>query len=304
MALVGFEEVLALYARHRHRLPPVPPPVEPRPVRNLSEVVADFDVILLDGWGVLHSGGEALPGTLAAVRALAAAAVPVHVLSNDATAPRRAQLATYRRRGFPFASATIVATEELLGPVLADYPSETVWGVIAPPSWDTAHLGIAWTRLDRGADLDRVDAFLFLATFGWEERDHCRLVAALAARPRPVVVTNPDVAAPCEDGTFSTPPGYFAYRLAEETAVTPRFLGKPYPEVFRHALARHPRVPPERVLMVGDSLHTDVLGARAAGLRALLVTDTGFFRGRDWRRTSRESGIWPDLVTGTLEGGG
>ncbi len=45
---------------------------------------------------------------------------------------------------------------------------------------------------------------------------------------------------------------------------------KPHPKIFRTALARA-GAEPERVLMVGDSYEADYLGARGAGLHALLL---------------------------------
>ena len=54
-------------------------------------------------------------------------------------------------------------------------------------------------------------------------------------------------------------------------------------------------VAPERVLCVGDTLHTDILGARAAGCRAMLV-ESGFLAGRDPLALAAESGIWPDFI--------
>ncbi len=45
---------------------------------------------------------------------------------------------------------------------------------------------------------------------------------------------------------------------------------KPHPRIFRSALARAGAIP-ERVLMVGDSYEADYLGAREAGLHAVLL---------------------------------
>jgi len=49
---------------------------------------------------------------------------------------------------------------------------------------------------------------------------------------------------------------------------------KPDPEIFRRALARL-AVPAERTVYVGDIHSIDVLGARAAGLAAILIDETG-----------------------------
>lgn len=49
---------------------------------------------------------------------------------------------------------------------------------------------------------------------------------------------------------------------------------KPHPRIFRTAVARA-NAPPERTLMVGDSYEADYLGARNAGLHALLLCRDG-----------------------------
>ncbi|MEW6445123.1 MAG: TIGR01458 family HAD-type hydrolase [Pseudomonadota bacterium] len=59
-------------------------------------------------------------------------------------------------------------------------------------------------------------------------------------------------------------------------------MGKPGERFFLHASARL-GVPPERVLMIGDDVESDVLGARAAGLKAMLVR-TGKYRPGDEAR--------------------
>ncbi|HEX8794244.1 MAG TPA: HAD-IA family hydrolase [Polyangiaceae bacterium] len=54
---------------------------------------------------------------------------------------------------------------------------------------------------------------------------------------------------------------------------------KPDPRIFRIALDRF-AVPPERALHLGDVYATDVLGARAAGVRVALVDPYGHLDGR------------------------
>ncbi|HBY95872.1 MAG: HAD family hydrolase [Ardenticatenaceae bacterium] len=50
-------------------------------------------------------------------------------------------------------------------------------------------------------------------------------------------------------------------------------LGKPDPLLFRHAIQRA-GVAPQEALFVGDTYATDILGARAAGLRPVLIART------------------------------
>jgi HAD superfamily hydrolase (TIGR01509 family) len=53
---------------------------------------------------------------------------------------------------------------------------------------------------------------------------------------------------------------------------------KPDPVIFGHAL-RHFGVSPDQVLHLGDVVATDVLGARAAGIRAALLDPAGHYAG-------------------------
>ena len=300
MSLIEFEEAISVYSRARARLPPVPAPVEPTGVAGLLAVAEAFDVILLDGYGVLTAGAGALPGALETVAALKRRGKPVIVLSNDASAEKRDIAAGYKRREFPFAEEDFVASQDLLASAMAELAQVRRWGVIAPADWPVECLGASCEILD--ADLARHDGILFLAAGTWNDAAQLALENTLRTRPRPLVIANPDVAAPDEAGRLSAPPGYFGHRIAESLGIAPRFIGKPFPEIFEAAMARHPEVAPDRFLMVGDTLHTDILGARHVGMGAMLVAQSGLFRGRDWLAYCRRSGIWPHFVTATLAG--
>lgn len=89
-----------------------------------------------------------------------------------------------------------------------------------------------------------------------------------------MVVCNPDVACPYGD-RISAEPGFYAHMLAARGLADVTFLGKPFRGVYDLVGQRFPNVARERMLMVGDSPHTDVLGARGAGMNVLLV-ECGF----------------------------
>ncbi len=147
---------------------------------------------------------------------------------------------------------------------------------------------------------ERADGFLLVGSEGWSENRQARLEQALRDRPRPVLVGNPDLVAPREDG-LSLEPGHFAHRLTDATGVAPEFLGKPFPAIYELALSRLPvRPEPQRVLMVGDTLHTDILGADGMGFASVLVTGYGSL-GTDVARAVAAAGIAPDFVTARLQ---
>ena len=61
----------------------------------------------------------------------------------------------------------------------------------------------------------------------------------------------------------------------------------------RDILKRHPGVDRSRVLMVGDTVHTDVLGGLASGIKTLLVHQGGFLDGQDIEGAFDRSGLRP-----------
>jgi HAD superfamily hydrolase (TIGR01549 family) len=71
-------------------------------------------------------------------------------------------------------------------------------------------------------------------------------------------------------------------------------IEKPDPRLFRIALARV-GTPPERAVHVGDLYHVDIVGARSAGLRALLVDQADLYSAVDCPRI-RSVGALPALL--------
>jgi putative hydrolase of the HAD superfamily len=60
-------------------------------------------------------------------------------------------------------------------------------------------------------------------------------------------------------------------------------FAKPAPEIF-HAAARSLQLAPSRILLVGDSLRDDVLGARHAGMQSILIDRTDRHANADIQR--------------------
>lgn len=273
------------------------------PVRaaTLEAVAAPFDLILLDAYGVLNVGETPIAGAADRIAALRRAGKAVMVVSNSAGYPKRMMMQRYARLGFDFTEAEVTTSREALLHHLAGMPARR-WAMMLNPAqgmeeleaFDCAFLA------DDPAEYARAEGFLLIGSDGWTEAHQAMLEGALRARPRPVLVGNPDIVAPRETG-LSREPGHFAHRLAELAGVTPVFLGKPFADIFRLALSRVPAPPdPARVLMVGDTLHTDILGGRQMGFATALVTDFGALAAMDVDAAIARSGIVPDFVIGRI----
>ena len=83
------------------------------------------------------------------------------------------------------------------------------------------------------------------------------------------LATNPDWVCPTWYGSVPDC-GSVCQMLERATGKTPRFLGKPRPELVRLALART-GFPPEQAVIIGDRLYTDVACGVNAGIDSIFV---------------------------------
>nr|WP_256500204.1 HAD-IIA family hydrolase [Limimaricola litoreus] len=281
----------------RHRLPEAPPGCAFGRAPHLGAIAGGFDTVLFDAYGVLNVGETPILGAAARIAELRGRGKRVMVVSNSAGYPKRAMLRRFETLGFDFTADEIVTSREALLARLAHAPRRR-WGVMLGPGHGLrgfekidAHL-----LLDEAAAYDQAEGFLLVGSDGWSVERQRLLAASLRARPRPVFVGNPDLVAPRETG-LSLEPGHFAHALADAGLCTPEFHGKPFRAIFDLALSRlDPAPEAEQVLMVGDTLHTDILGARAMGFASALVTDHGPLAGADVTAAIDRAGIIPDFV--------
>lgn len=286
------------YEAIRDRLPRAHFPAAPRPVDSLADLADDFDVFLLDAFGVLNVGEGPIPGAPERIAALQAAGKRVIVVSNAASTPKPVALARLRRLGFNIAADDLLSSREVLISALADAPPAGRLGLIAPERYGFEELdGLDLVFLgDDPGPYGEVDGVVMMSSLPWTEARQHLLETALANRARPVWVGNPDLVAPRETG-LSLEPGHFAHRLQDATGVVAAFFGKPYGNVFAAARARlAPETDPARIVMVGDTLHTDILGGAAAGLATALVTDHGALKALDAGAAIARSGIVPNFI--------
>lgn len=290
-------KAFAAYESVRRRLPAVARSGACARVENLDEIADDFDVFLLDAFGILNIGDTAIDGTPARVAGLQAAGKRVLVVTNAASFPQPTLMAKYVRLGYDFAPENVISSRAATLCALQSEPARH-WGLMAVPSLghdDLNHLDATFLGDDAHA-YDTAEGFLLLGSGDWGEKRQILLESSLITHPRPVLVGNPDIVAPREVG-FSTEPGSYAHRLADRTGIQPRFFGKPFHNifdlVFGHLGAGYDK---SRILMVGDSLHTDILGGQAAGVKTALNAGHGFFAGHDVAKAIATSGIQPDFI--------
>ncbi|HEX9463389.1 MAG TPA: TIGR01459 family HAD-type hydrolase [Alphaproteobacteria bacterium] len=241
---------------------------------GLAEIADRYDGFLLDLWGCIHDGVAPFPHVADALRRVGAAGKRRLVLSN---APRRADavIASMTRLGVP---------ADVYDAVLSS--GEATWQAIARRD-DDWHAKLGTRSLHIGPDRDTgmldgngvvaaagVDDATFILCTG-PRQDHLSVEAhepelvACRRRGLPMLCANPDLVV-MRGPQLLVCAGAIAARYAELGGDV-RNHGKPYPEIYERALRLLGVADKRRVLAVGDSLRTDVAGARAAGIDVAFI---------------------------------
>ncbi len=114
----------------------------------------------------------------------------------------------------------------------------------------------------------RVDAVLVGVDFDFDERRLAAAAAAIRAGAQ-FVATNADARYPTPDG-FRPGAGAMVDAVQAATGVSPLVIGKPEPAMFESILEETGATAGEAIV-VGDSLDSDILGARRAGIESIVV---------------------------------
>lgn len=252
-------------------------------------------MFLLDAYGVLVTSSGPLPGAVDLLDRLVRDGRTWLILSNDATRSIETTVDRYRSFGLPVSADRVLTSGALLAGhfereglkgarciVIGTNDSRayvrSAGGIVVDPDDDTASVCVSCGVSDEGG-VPFMDAM--------NKTISTVLRRLETGQPMRFVLPNPDVVYPTDDRSFALTAGGIAATLQAVIDLRNpdgrhRFepLGKPYAPIFDAALARVPDVDRRRVIMVGDQLGTDVLGAATAGIDSVLL-ETGVARRAD-----------------------
>jgi HAD superfamily hydrolase (TIGR01458 family) len=278
--------------------PPGPLEREKRSSTSLSGIASarvtrieslSMTAILLDIDGVLHVSGEAIPGAADAVGALRGAGHRLRFVTNNTTRARARLAAELRAIGIEVEADEVATTALAAGKMLEGLR-------VLPLTMDAIHDDLARhvTLVDSDADAvliggadetaetERVFAWTNLNRAFRELRDGARLVCLH------------------KNGWWQTAAGPlldsggFVAGLEYAAGVDAEVVGKPTAAYFEAALADL-GTPAAQAVMVGDDVASDVGGAKAVGMRGVLVR-TGKFR----KETLEAAEPKPDAVLDSI----
>ena len=268
---------------------------------RLENILDNFDALLLDAYGVLNIGSSLIPGITKTLEIARQKNITLLVVTNGASNnsfKKRDQLASL---GLEFSNDEIISSRETAEIFLSLNQPKGPLGVLGNVGNNFKIPNLSCFELEQDLDMfDEMNSFILLGTLHWDTVWQEILFNSLNANPRPLFVANPDLIAPHEKN-FSMEPAYYVSHLIKNGIHLPFWLGKPFPTIFELAINRLNElsgryIPLSRIGMVGDTLHTDVLGANSFGLKSILMTKHGLFKNTDVGSVIRKTNISPDYI--------
>jgi len=235
-------------------------------IKRLSEIALRFDGMLIDQFGVIHDGEKLYPGTLEVLDNLQRLKIPVGVMTNSgkrslANRQRLLRLGVPRNHFINVISSGEVAYH-MLGKKKAF--------LIGKAGEDYGFEGVPFVSNVAQADIIVILGSNAPNTTMAEYRDF------FSDTLLPAICCNPDKLMLTKQGLQPAPGAIAA--LYEEMGGQVQWVGKPYAEVYTHALKIIGN--PSNVLCIGDSAEHDVAGGRGVGFATLQVM-TGVSAGLD-----------------------
>lgn len=234
---------------------------------SLDALDARYRLILCDIWGVVHDGVQLYPGAARRLRQWRDEGRIVVLITN---APRTAQSVEQQlaRIGLPRECWDGISTSGEAGIAALMEIGEPI-GFLGTDE-DRVVLSEKGVRFAEGEEFRHLGCTGLESTGTMSVTTYSSRLERWAARGVVMHCLNPDRMV-VRGGVPEACAGAIADAY-EALGGHVRWYGKPHESIYRHALSLGGNPPTSRVLAVGDSLRTDVLGAARMGFDCLFVT--------------------------------
>lgn len=264
---------------------------------SLANVIASFDTIVqpyeavfFDAYGVLKTSSGVADGTAELLLRLEERDKLIYVLTNDASRPPKVMASGYDhpQLGPLVGEDHVISSGHLATEFLRDKVRSGRVAYLGPETSthfiEAAGLEPVPVR-EAKEDDEEINALALLDDEGFDWfSDINRALNLVRRRNMPMVVANADLSYPVDRERVNVAIGSIANMM--ESIVGKRFIhfGKPDAMMFNYAYERarkaRPSLTKRKILMVGDTLHTDIIGANKFGFDTALVLSGNTQRAR------------------------
>ena len=277
----------------------------PMLTESFADVAARYQVFFFDAFGVLKNSHGLIPGIPDTFTYLRENQKQFYILTNDASRSPQQLAESYWRMGLMDITPDNIISSGMLAREYLEL--KVTRGTVAYlGTEDSAHyiessdrkaLSISELNLDSIGDINAL-VLLDDEGFNWNT-DLNKAINLLRRRNIPVIVANTDATYPTSKTQVAIAIGGVADML--ESIVGKQFIrfGKPDAQMFMFAyervLAQNLALGKKDIVMIGDTLRTDISGGNKFGLDTVLVL-TGNIPAEDAEIRIRSTGIIPTYV--------
>lgn len=272
-------------------------------IHDFKSVIANYKVIFFDAYGVLKNYNGLIPGVEKTFQYLKETNKEFYILTNDASRKPQQLADSYHSLGISdIVSGNIISS----GMLAMDYLRQKVkkGKVVFLGTVDSAYyietLGLEAVPISK-LDIDNltdIQALAFLDDEGFDwKTDLNKTINLLRRKNIPVIVANTDATYPVSKKEIAIAMGGLSEMI--EWIVGKQFIGFGKPDsqmfIFAYEHIKSTDIEKKDILMVGDTLHTDILGGNKFGLDTVLVL-SGNTQAEDAEVKIQSSGIIPTYI--------
>jgi HAD superfamily hydrolase (TIGR01450 family) len=272
--------------------------------KEFRSVVKNYKVVFFDAFGVLKNYNGAIPTIEKTFEYLRKRNIDFYVLTNDASRSPLQLAESYNKIGIDVITPDKIISSGMLAReyLRLKVPDGTVAYLGTPNS---AHyleaLGLKTLPIHKVDldDVEHVNALVLLDDEGFDwNNDINKTINLLRRRNIPVIVANTDSVYPVSTKDVAIAIGGIGDMIEEIVSKNFIRFGKPDAQMFHYAyehVCKTHEVQKNEILMVGDTLDTDIMGGNKFGLDTALVL-TGNTLRDNAKHKIRTSGIIPTYI--------
>ena len=273
-------------------------------IDNFKSIIDKYKIVFFDAFGVIKTYSGLLPGIERTFDYLEKEGKEYYIVTNDASRSPQQLAESYHRMGLKAITAERIVSSGMLTKEFLDLKvPDGIVAYLGTP--DSAHYiersglqTLPMSEVHEG-NIDKVSVMIFLDDEGFDwSNDLNKTVNLLRRRPIPVIVANTDRAYPLTASNVSIAIGGIAAMI--ESVVGKQFIrfGKPDSQMFMFTfdlIREYRQISKTDIVMVGDTLNTDILGGNKFGLDTVLVL-TGNTQAKDYENRIISAGIMPTYI--------
>jgi HAD superfamily hydrolase (TIGR01450 family) len=272
---------------------------------NFKSLLENYKIIFFDAYGVIKNYMGLIPGIEKTFEWLNERQKTYYVITNDASRSPELLAASFHEQGLHAITADKIISSGMLAKEFIDLKVKR--GLVAYLGTEESahyieHPGLDTLPLQQMNEdnINDITALVLLDDEGFEWMDGLnKAVNLLRRRTIPAIIANPDGAYPMSKRDVGIAIGGLAWMVEKITGKKFIRFGKPDSQIFMFAweliIKQQADITKRDILMIGDTLHTDIVGGNKFGLDTVLVL-TGNILPQEYENRINASGIAPTYI--------